>query len=85
MRIINVIVVIAGNVDSITSFGVFEEQLSSDVVEQAEKLFEKMVLGLVNTNLEDFEDNYGSMESFIEDGNFHHTNWSSVALIWSDI
>jgi hypothetical protein len=86
MRVINVIVVKCGNVDSITSFGVFEEQLSNDVVQEAEKKFKDEVLALSEEpNFYEFEDNYGDIDSFVEDGNFHTSNWSSVALVWSDI
>jgi hypothetical protein len=85
MRVINVIVVKGGAVYEIESFGVFEEQLANDVVEPAEKLFETKVLELVDTTLDDFEDNYGSMESFIEDGIFMNGHDNSVCLTWSEI
>ena len=85
MRVINVIVVKNGIVHEIESFGVFEEQLSNDVVEEAEKLFKNKVLDLVDTNIDDFEDNYGSMESFVEDGIFPIRSDESVCLTWSEI
>ena len=85
MRIINVIVVKNGAVDEMESFGVFEEQCSSDVVEEAENAFKEKVLKIADADETEFEDNYGSMESYIEDGVFMSGRGSSVCLTWSEV
>jgi len=41
MRIINIVEQLSGVITNITSFGIFEEQLSSEVVEKAEEFFKK--------------------------------------------
>ena len=78
MRIINVIVSTNQNpVVSIDSFGVFEEQLSDEVVEQAEKLFiQKAVseLGVDEVDAEDILEN-----GYINDG------LVTISIVWSDI
>lgn len=78
MRIINVIEIKEGVVNNITSFGIFEEQLSDDVVKQAEKLYiEKCVeYG--------YEENDDDNDILIEDGYYSGGNFS-INLVWSDI
>ncbi len=85
MRVINVIVIKNSVVDSIDSFGIEEEQLSDAVVEDAEKLFKEKVLAMSGEGTEEeFEDNCGDIESYLEDGYYKLFN-SSVCLTWSDI
>ena len=78
MRIINVIVSTKYNpVVSIDSFGVFEEQLSDEVVEQAEKLFIQKAVSKLGVDEEDAED---SLENgYIDDG------LVTISIVWSDI
>lgn len=76
MRIINVIQIKEGVVDSIDSFPVHEEQLVSDVVEQAEANFTKKVIELGGE--------YVNMDIYIEDGYYEIMN-ASVCFVWSDI
>lgn len=78
MRIISVIKIKDGVVDEITSFGIFEEQLSDDVVKPAEKLFIKTAKELGCTADEE------EMEDIIGNGYFNIMN-SSVCLSWSEI
>jgi hypothetical protein len=81
MRIINVVTIKDGVVDEIESFGIFEEQLSDEVVEEAEKLFfdKAKALGYV----EDEEDTSGNDE-LIDGGYFSIAN-ASVCISWSGI
>jgi len=79
MRIINVIVVRDDVVDSIDSFGVFEEQFAEDVVLPAEELFitKAFECGFLP------EDSDDSRE-LISNGYFKFYN-GSVCLSWSYI
>ena len=83
MRIINVVTIKDGVVDNIKSFGVFEEQLSQEVVEQAEKEFIKQAKVLGFNGDEDDE------EAIVDDGYYYNqvmnSENSSVCLSWSDI
>ena len=76
MRIANVIVIKEGIVDSIDSFGVIEEQLSNDVVEKAEALFEEKCI--------EWGADENDMGHYLEDGYYAGGNFS-VCLSWSDI
>lgn len=85
MRVINVIVIRHGAVHEIDSFGVFEEQLSQEIVAQAEEKFKKQVLLLTESDEAEFDDTYVSMDTFIEEGIFMGDNGGSVCLTWSEI
>jgi hypothetical protein len=76
MRIVNVVTVKEGVVDEIQSFGIFEEQLSDDVVAEAEEAFKKKAesLGYV----------FGDDEALLDDGYFSIAN-ASVCISWSDV
>ncbi len=78
MRIINVIVRTNQNpVVSIDSFGVFEEQLSDEVVKQAEELFIQKAVSELGVDEEKAED---SLENgYIDDG------LVIISIVWSDI
>ena len=79
MRVVSVIVVKDGVVNDVQSFGVFEEQLSDDVVKPAEKLFEEKCIEY------GFQENHiYTMEDLIEDGCYTGGNFS-INLVWSDI
>ena len=78
MRIINVIESKSNVIQSIESFGIFEEQLVDDVVKQAEKLFTEKAIKkgcfdeeeIINIILEN---------GYYEDGNY------MLTIIWSSI
>lgn len=76
MRVINVVVIKEGVIDSIDSFGVFEEQLSQEVVDKAEAKFKELCeeWGALEDDLDDYLD-----EGCYVGGNF------SVCISWSDI
>jgi hypothetical protein len=76
MRVINVIETKDGIVDKITSFGIFEEQLSSVEVNRAEELF---VAKLEECCVED-----AHIEGYIEDG-FYQFGDFAICLTWSEI
>ncbi len=81
MRVINIIEIssdtaIGGGIIGIESFGIFEEQLSNDVVESAENLFKDKAI----ENGADEDD----LDSAIEDG--YYTNGSyTISIVWSEI
>lgn len=76
MRIINVITIKEGIVDEITSFGIFEEQLSDEQVKHAEDLFISI--------LEEYGVEDAHFSGYIDDGYFQGGNFG-VCLTWSDI
>lgn len=78
MRIINVIEIVDNNTQGIESFGIFEEQLSQDVVDEAEENFK--IKAKENGCILDDEE----MEEAISDGYWESGNYS-VNLVWSDI
>lgn len=81
MRVINIIesasdTAICGGILGIESFGVYEEQLSKDVVQQAENLFKQKAIE--NGADED------ELDDAIEDG--YYTNGSyTISIFWSYI
>lgn len=94
MRIINIV-----NLDTrtntiidITSFGVFEEQLSDEVVEQAEEHLIETAIGLrFGTETNTTESNLNKRDQFreevfeaIEDG-FYQIGDNLLSIVWSDI
>ena len=76
MRIINVVVIKEGVIDNIDSFGVFEEQLSQEVVDKAEALYKEKCLewGAIEDD----------MDFYLEEGCYTGGNFS-VCISWSDI
>jgi hypothetical protein len=77
MRVINVIYVKNCEVEEITSFGVFEEQLSNDVVEQAEKHFANLIKkGSIVSDEE--------IEAALDNGIYEGVNYT-YSIVWSDI
>ena len=78
MRVINVVEIIENSVLGITSFGVFEEQLSQDVVEQAEKHYISCCRENGATEEEHTDEDLIDMETY-ENGSY------SVCIHWSDI
>jgi len=78
MRVINVIEIVDNNTQGIESFGIFEEQLSQDVVDKAEANF-KMKAKENGCTAADEE-----MEEIISEGYYENGTYS-VNLVWSEI
>jgi len=82
MRVINIIEIgsdtaIGGGIIGVESFGIFEEQLSEDVVEVAENFFKDKAI-------ENGADEDDDLDSAIEDG--YYTNGSyTISIVWSEI
>ena len=82
MRVISVITVKDGTVNDMESFGIFEEQLSGDVVKLAEKLFSEKCIeyGADENDLDDLiEEGYYAGSNYYAGGSF------SINLVWSNI
>ena len=80
MRTINVILVSQGIVHSMRTYPIHEEQLSSEVIEQAESNFKLECLQLDETITDE------EMEVHIENGYYDsEINYMSVNLVWGDI
>lgn len=93
MRVINVVTIKNNVVDNIDSFGVFEEQLSDEVVEAAEKAFVEKAKELgfnpdvdseIDPTDELLDNAYYENRYFEEKGKvlYQHV---SVCISWSDI
>lgn len=76
MRIVNVISIADNNTQDIQSYGIFEEQLSDEVVEVAEKEFVKRAKELGMTEEE--------KDDALEDG-YYEKGVYCVNLVWSEI
>ena len=79
MRIISVIQIEDNNTQNIESFGIFEEQLSQEVVDRAEALF-KTKAKEIGCELEDEEE----WDDIIADGYWEYNGYT-VNLVWSTI
>jgi hypothetical protein len=82
MRVINVIEVVENNVVGIESFGVFEEQLSQEVVDKAEELFLKKVEEFIGEPLSEEDKEAYLDNAYYEDGT---KGYYYVCISWSDI
>ena len=81
MRVINIIesatdTTISGGIIGVESFGIFEEQLSEDVVESAENLFKDKAI----ENGADEDD----LDSAIEDGYYSNGSYT-ISIVWSSL
>ena len=76
MRIISVISIADNNTQDIESFGIFEEQLSDEVVEKAEAEFVKRAKEI---GMNEWDAEYYTEEGFYEKGVY------AVNLVWSEI
>jgi len=78
MRVINVIEIVDNNIQGIQSIGIFEEQLSQEIVEQAEEIFKAKARenGCI-LNDEELDEVIG--DGYWESGNY------AVNLVWSNI
>jgi len=82
MRVINVIEVVENSVVGVESFGVFEEQLSQEVVEKAEELFLKKVEEFIGEPLTDEDKEAYLDDAYYADGT---KGYYYVCISWSDI
>jgi len=83
MRVINVIEVVENSVVGIESFGVFEEQLSQEVVEKAEKCFTDKIREFIGGD--ETDEQY--IEDALENGYYADSTkgYYYVCISWSDI
>ena len=83
MRIINVIEIVSGIPNKIESFPIYEDQLSEEIVDEAEKLFIEMILKKeleFNEVLTEEE-----KEFFLDEGYYDNKNGYALYIIWSEI
>ena len=83
MRIINVIEIVSGIPNKIESFPIYEDQLSEEIVDEAEKLFIEMILKKeleFNEVLTEEE-----KEFFLDEGYYDNKNGYELYIIWSEI
>jgi len=81
MRIINVLEIINGIPNNIESFPIYEEQLSEDVVEQAENLF----IQKINENIHPEVLSDEKQEFHLDEGSYDDMNGYEIYIIWSDV
>ena len=79
MRVINVIEVEHGSVLGVTSFGVYDEQLSQDVVDEAETHYKDCCQSREN-EFDKFDE-----EEDMDNGSWTNGNGYEVSIVWSDI
>ena len=83
MRVINVITMDAGVIDNVQSFGIYEEQLSNEIVQKAEELF------LIKAREFGFnvQEDGMSEDDLLSDGWYESPNgtYPSVSIVWSDV
>jgi|LauGreDrversion4_2_1035121.scaffolds.fasta_scaffold2427238_2 hypothetical protein len=75
MRILNVVEMLNGKISQILSFPVIEEQLSQDVIEEAESTFGAVINEV--TGLEDLDD-------IISEWYYSDDNGWELSIIWSE-
>lgn len=78
MRIINIVEVLNGSISQILSFPIHEDQLSEEVVSQAEDTFKKTINEVTGIDVED-------LDSVVEDGYYTDDNGWELSLVWSEI
>jgi len=76
MRIINVITLLKGVIETLESFPIIEDQLSDDVIEAASTCFIE--------KLHEHVENVSDIESYLEDGYYDDENGYEVYLTWSN-
>jgi len=82
MRIINVVFMVGGLINSIESYPIYEEQLEDDVVKEAERRFARYIKTYyISDNNENIDD---IIIEAIEDGYFVMEKYE-VCLLWSNI
>jgi hypothetical protein len=79
MRIINVLEMDKGVPSELTSFPIYEEQLSSDVIEDAENFFIERISAVIQPDVLTEDD----IEFYLDEASFHNKSGKSIYLIWS--
>jgi hypothetical protein len=79
MRIINVLEIINGIPSQIESFPIWEEQLSQEVVDEAEKLFIQLCKAGGSIEFSDEE-----IEYILDEGQYDDHNGHEIYIIWSN-
>lgn len=79
MRIINILELINGIPQQIQSFPIYEEQLSRDVVDEAEKLF----VEIIKYHEPDISEE--DVECCLDEASFDNKNGKELFIIWSDV
>ena len=81
MRILNLLQIVDGIPTFIKSFPIYEDQLSEDVIEQAELTF----LDLINKHVHPEVLSDEEQEILLKEGRYEDDDKYRVYLIWSDI
>lgn len=80
MRIVNVVEqIMDGTISQILSFPIYEEQLSQDVVTEAENTFKAII-----NEVKGIDTDSELMDSFIEDGYYNDDNGWELSIVWSE-
>ena len=80
MRIINVIEVVLNHVVDVESYGIFEEQLSGEIVDDAEKYFCDKIKKFIGDDIIDEQD----IEDALENGYYENsTKGYYICIYWS--
>jgi len=84
MRIINVITMDAGVIDNVHSFAIYEEQLSNEIVQQAEELF---LIKAREFGYDEQEEDQMSEDDLLSEGWYESENgtYPSVSIVWSEV
>lgn len=81
MRIINIVTVKNGVVNDINSFPIHEEQLSNEIINEAEKCFKDNVVKLIGS-AETMENEEITFDNVLENGYYSIGN-ESINICWS--
>jgi hypothetical protein len=81
MKILTLIETINGNVGTVESFPVFEEQLSEDVIEQAEQRMIELIKKEVY--FESTEEQEQAIEKAVEEHEYDDLNGYFISLVYS--
>jgi len=85
MRIINIIEQSSGVITNVTSFCIYEEQLSNEVVEKAEEFFKTQILK--NEHFENVEDMEDVLQNALDNGHYEqeNKNYYTIDFIWGEL
>ena len=85
MRIINIIEQSSGVITNVTSFCIYEEQLSNEVVEKAEEFFKTQILK--NEYFENEENLEEILDNALDNGHYEqeNKNYYTIDFIWGEL
>jgi len=85
MRIINIIEQSSGVITNVTSFCIYEEQLSNEVVEKAEEFFKTQILK--NEYFENEENMEDILDNALDNGHYEqeNKNYYTIDFIWGEL